>query len=98
MDKKSLVGETTKIHATYEHEPDSRLKQPLEPGAVINAMCQGCGTVFGMGSEEAMGLLDLLSEAPQAESFAGSYFHISVCPFCDGEQSFAELRPIPENV
>lgn len=96
--KKKLLGMVGKIPATHNHPiPIEKLNYPLPSGAVIRSFCQGCGTVIGLDLNDAMVYLSLLAEDLEGgpESFAGQYFHVGVCSFCDSEEFSIELRPIP---
>lgn len=97
--KENFLGKGKKISATYDHPvPIDRLNMPLEKGSAIRVFCQGCSSLFGIGTSEASGLMGILSQKPEKEieSFSGHYFHVGACPFCDGDRSFAEIREIPK--
>jgi hypothetical protein len=96
--KKKLIGECGKIHATYDHEiPIGDLNKPLEKGAVTRFFCQGSGSILSLNRSEAIGLLTLLSKKPEEKinSFSNGYFYSGACPYCDGDKSFLEFRKIP---
>ncbi len=97
--KENFLGKGRKIQATYDHPvPIDRLNLPLEKGSAVRVFCQGCASLFGVEHNDALGLMEILSQKPEEEikSFSNHYFHVGACPFCDGDRSFAEIRKIPK--
>lgn len=97
--KRDLFGTAGKIHATYDHVASfEKLSQPLERGVAVRIFCHGSGTTFGIDLDQAIVLLGFLTKDhdEKFESFIGLYFHVGVCPFCDGDKSYVELRKIAD--
>ncbi|MEI7620608.1 MAG: hypothetical protein WCJ57_03510 [Candidatus Falkowbacteria bacterium] len=97
--KEKLLGTVGKIPATHDHPiPIEKLNSPLPRGAVIRSFCQGCGIAIGLNLNDAIKYLSLLDEEPEniSESFAGHYFYIGACSFCDSKKLYIELKPIPK--
>ena len=98
--KEDLLGNSGKIHATFNHIPnlDKLLNVLKLPDVAAPLFCAGCGTTMGLRYSDAINLVSLMPAIEETvnsvEFFNDLYFLVNVCPFCDSNNGDTQLKKI----